>query len=380
MERENENPRLNWQQRCNEAGFKFHSMDGAYWKETQSYAFTPEQIQKLTKATTELHEMCLKAVAHVIKRKRFEELAIKPWAAKGVIESWERRDTHLYGRMDLSWDGLQQIKLLEYNADTPTSLLEASVAQADWLNDTHPQEGQFNAIQAALVERWKLIAQNRPGLRKITLAGMLTSEEDSATLAYLGRTANMAGLETQLIDMRDVGHDGVNFVDAQDNPISCMFKLYPWEWMWEDAFGPQTLSTPITWIEPPWKAVLSNKGILPILWELFPGHPNLLPAFKTPEELPRGAPYVIKPLFSREGANIKMIEPGECAIATDGSYGKEGYIYQVAQRLPQFGEEFAVIGSWVVGDRAVGLGMREDSSLITRNSSSFVPHRVRRAR
>jgi len=33
-----------------------------------------------------------------------------------------------------------------------------------------------------------------------------------------------------------------------------------------------------------------------------------------------------------------------------------------------------VIGAWIVGDAAAGIGVREDDGVVTRNLARFVPH------
>ena len=61
--------------------------------------------------------------------------------------------------------------------------------------------------------------------------------------------------------------------------INSIFKLYPWETMLARRVRPPTpcdTYKDMRWIEPIWKMLLSNKGILPILWELYPNHALLL--------------------------------------------------------------------------------------------------------
>ncbi len=76
-----------------------------------------------------------------------------------------------------------------------------------------------------------------------------------------------------------------------------------------------------------WKAVLSNKGILPLLWERHPNHPNLLPAFfdDDPAAEPSAKPGCAKPLFSREGAKYpRAARSGAEGTVLDEGYGAEG--------------------------------------------------------
>jgi glutathionylspermidine synthase len=164
----------------------------------------------------------------------------------------------------------------------------------------------------------------------------------------------------------------------QDCPIELAFKLYPWEWMLREPFGASLPGAATQWVEPPWKAILSNKGILPLLWEMFPRHPNLLPSYFETDDAARGlgASYVRKPLYSREGANVELVVAGSAVDSDGGPYGAEGFVRQAIARLPQFDDNFVVLGSWLAGGRPCGLSVREDVSPITKNTSRFLPHAI----
>ena len=188
--------------------------------------------------------------------------------------------------------------------------------------------------------------------------------------------AVQAGHRTSLLDIRDIGvdHQG-RFTDTEDRVIDLLFKLYPWEDMLREPFAKHLSSAGATIVEPVWKTLLSNKGILPLLWERHAGHPNLLPSFfEADPQAGSLADAVRKPLFSREGENVELIRGGASVEVTEGSYGEEGHVVQGLTRLFESEGAYAVLGSWIVGDRACGLGMREDRSPITRNLSRFVPH------
>lgn len=51
-------------------------------------------------------------------------------------------------------------------------------------------------------------------------------------------------------------------------------------------------------------------------------------------------------------------------------------IYQAFQPLPHFGDSYTLIGSWIVDDEACGMGIREDNTLITKDTSRFIPHYI----
>ena len=201
------------------------------------------------------------------------------------------------------------------------------------------------------------------------------NSEDLMTVSYLMDVASQAGFETILLRIDDIGWDPTQncFVDLDNRPIRSIFKLYPWEWLLHDQFAAELLAnyTFTQWIEPIWKMLLSNKGILPILWELFPGHPNLLEAhFHDPKKL---TDYVKKPLLSREGANL-TIRRGSSVHESTGPYGAEGFVYQAVARIANCNGAFPVIGSWLIDGVAAGMGIRESSKPVTDNLSSFVPH------
>ena len=376
--------RDDWQSTADACGFDFHTIDGErYWDERGYYAFTLEEIEnQVERPTGEIEAMCLELVGRAIDDEEYlERLKIPPAYWPLISESWHRDEGSLYGRLDLNFDGHGPAKLLEYNADTPTSIFEAAVFQWTWLEQAIDrqiiprQADQFNSIHERLIERWSKLGQSR----HLHLTGTLENAEDAGTLAYLEDTAAQAGLATTLIDIEDIGwRDDGNFVDLDDRKIELVFKLYPWEWMFRDAFGAKLAEAPTRWIEPPWKAVLSNKGILPLLWEMFPGHPNLLPAYfeDDPKAAELGASFVRKPLYSREGANVALISEGMAFASQEGPYGAEGFVRQAFATLRPFSRQYPVLGSWLVDHTPCGLSVREDENPITGNTSRFLPHAI----
>lgn len=369
MQRHAHPPRSNWQQLVASQGMQYHTIDGEpYWDETACYCFESAEIDLLEDATSELQQRCIEAVQHIIDNDLFGRLQIPQHAVPLIVDSWERDEPSLYGRFDLAYDGQSPPKLLEYNADTPTALLEASVIQWFWLQDCHPQDDQFNSIHERLLEAWR-------GLEIGTMLHFCCVDEapeDLGNLEYLRDTAMQAGLQTRQLFMHEIGYDqrSRRFVDLQDRPIDCIFKLYPWEWLVNEPFGRNLATAQLRLIEPAWKMLLSNKGLLAVLWELFEGHANLLPA-----SFESGAfrdNYVSKPFLSREGENITVCRNGQLQ-QVPGSYGGS-LVYQQLAPIPCCDGNYPVIGSWVIAGEAAGIGIREDRSLVTTNASRFVPH------
>jgi glutathionylspermidine synthase len=372
MQRERLTPREDWVERVESVGMTYHTIDGeTYWDESACYRFTPDEIDTLDRATEALQGLCIAAVERVIKDNLFGRLRIPESFVAEIVRSWDEDDPSLYGRFDLAYDGSAAPKLLEYNADTPTSILEASVVQWFWLQDRFPEADQFNSIHEKLIATWGSF----DCLKRARLHFSCASEspEDLGNLEYLRDTAIQAGLDTRSLFIAEIGWDRAarRFVDLEEEPIRALFKLYPWEWLVREEFGPLLTQARLSLIEPAWKMILSNKGILPVLWDMFEGHPNLLEARF--EERPLQGDYVRKPLLSREGENILLHRNGQW-IGTPGSYGEEGYVYQRYQALPEFDGNYPVLGSWVIGGDPAGIGIREDRSEITTNGSRFIPH------
>lgn len=372
MQRRTMSARPDWPGRLEQIGFTYHSADSGYWREDAAYEFSDAEIDRVEAATDVLHRLCVEAVDRVIREDRFGDLQIPDGWRSRIVDSWERQKPSLYGRFDLRYDGSSEPKLIEYNADTPTSLLEASVAQWFWVQDTRPDADQFNSLHERLIRRWTQV-RHESSTDLLHLACLRDSEEDRQNLVYLADTALQAGWRICTLAVDEIGWDGANrrFVDQTDTPIEMLFKLYPWEWMNQDPFAAHLSSEKLSVIEPAWKQVLSHKGLLALLWEWFPGHPNLLPAALS-EPIDRTS-YVQKPFWSREGANVTIVS-GARVMSTEGPYDRGASVFQQYCPLPEFAGWHPVLGSWVVGEEPAGMGIREDRGLIHGNTSRFVPH------
>ncbi|MFJ2215765.1 glutathionylspermidine synthase family protein [Streptomyces sp. NPDC101062] len=390
MERHTIAPRPDWQRTVEEQGVVYpltRYPDGSlrpYWDESAYYTFTLPEVEALEEVVEELHALCLDAAAHIVTHDRFADLGITDPRLAGLIsESWRRRAElpSLYGRFDLHYDGTGPAKMLEYNADTPTSLVEAASAQWFWMEDRFPGADQWNSLHERLVDAWRQqAALLPPGPVHFAHSDGDELGEDLMTVAYLRETAAQAGLDTEALSVEEIGWDRLSgrFVDDRLRYIRTCFKLYPWEWLTTDRFGPQVLDTldngggtgATCWIEPAWKMLLSNKALLAILWELNPGHPHLLAAhLDGPRELAASRGYAAKPLLGREGAGVTLHEPGKPPVVRD-----EACCYQELAPLPAFDGNHVVLGAWVVGDEAAGLGIRESAGLITDEYARFLPH------
>lgn len=374
-------PRSDWQASADEIGFTYYATAadpdyGTNWNESCAYEFTAAEVDEIESATEELHARCLDAVDYVVKHPEvMTELGIPTSCHSYVQHTWNNQHPSLYGRFDLAYDGKTPPKMLEYNADTPTMLIESAVMQWTWLQAVKPTADQFNSVHEKLLEEFSSIKSMMPKDAGIYFAGLEDKEEERQTCRYLQDLATQAGIFTAFINLKDIGYDSTarQFVDMQNYPINFCFKLYPWEWIFVEEFGKGVVEDSVGWLEPAWKSILSNKGILPILWKLFPNHPNLLKSSFSAEDFGDEA-HVAKPFLSREGQNIQWFKNKTLVEATDGVYNNGKFVYQEAANLFNQNGHYAVIGSWIVGQRSAGIIVRDNPSKIVHDRSDVVPH------
>ena len=428
--------RPGWQQAITRDGVVYSDTDlpgggsFSYWVEDAYYQVTVADTNNLARACDELTAMLIEAGDHVIAENLFGRLGIPDFAVPAIVRTWQDDDPvhhwpSVYGRMDLRWGDdpaltsvdpeLVHPKLLEYNADTPTCFPESTGAQWNWLNGNPTVSGdQWNNAFEALVVAWKRnleIFQQRCRQSISTVHFFHTSAElsgeDRMNTALVAAAAEQAGfvvkmqyienvkletLDSQIVFLdADTAAPMGYFLDEDGQPVRLAFKLYPWEWLIHEDFGRTALWNTLqhdgtTWVEPPYKMLWSNKGILPVLWDLYKDQPvrrnYLLPAYFEGDEPPGFRDNCVrKPLLGREGANVTVFRNGEPVAGNGGGYGSEGYVLQQYAELPSFqtssGRRHALTGVWMIDNEAAGLCFRESGGPITDNLSFFVPHIVK---
>lgn len=398
MQRIETEPRPHWEHIIKEQGliYSFNEETGKhYWNESAYYSFTLEEVLDLERVTDRLHKMSLEAAKFLAEeqlnlsspwRLRVPQAAIE-YAAHSLnrylLSDQKGSDLDLYGRFDLVYHNQDSpAKMLEYNADTPTGLLESSAIQWFWKEDIFPDNDQWNGLHEALVQRWADLRKTQVANNVLYLvhSGEEESGEDMLNVAYLRDTANEAGWETQGIALEDIGYDHDNdcFVDLDMQVMHNVFKLWPWENLMVEPFGEHLARLqPFGWVEPAWKMFLSTKMLPAALWHLYPGDENLLPTYlNSPKGLTE---YVKKPLHGREGAGVDIFAKGITQVNQDQRWGDEGFVYQAFHELPNFKDShgnnnYAILGSWVVDGESYGVGIRESDGLITNYDARFVPN------
>ncbi|MCR2121689.1 glutathionylspermidine synthase family protein [Campylobacter upsaliensis] len=371
-------------------GFSWHTdEDGSDYLDNRFICVSKNEANAYYEAANELYDMFIAVAQNVIDNDRFDELGIPFNLIDAIKMSWENEvHWHLYGRFDFAGglDG-KPIKLIEFNADTPTSLFESAILQWAILKQNNLDEHlQFNSIYESLMDNFKRLITLDESVEefeehyrgwKILFSSVAGNKEEELTTKLLAHIAKDAGFECDFayVDEVEFGEEGIfkNGVNYE-----YWFKLIPWE---EIAIEEGELAMLLTQIMRNQKAIILNpaytllfqsKGILKILWELYPNHPLLLESSYEPLQ---GKDFVRKPMFGREGANISIIKDDVKLQENIGPYGNNKMIYQQYYELNSNENEYYQAGVFFAYE-GCGLGFRK-GGLIIDNASKFVGHIIK---
>ncbi|MDD5161208.1 MAG: glutathionylspermidine synthase family protein [Sulfuricurvum sp.] len=376
-----------------EIGFAWHTdSDSSKYVADELVIVRDHEAEAYYKAVNELYDMYATAAQHVIDKNLFFELGI-PFNLIDVIKkSWDNDvHWHLYGRFDLAGgiDGAP-IKLIEFNADTPTALFETAILQ--WALLKHngmDEERQFNNVYEAISDNFRRLVtlfddpeefEKYYDGWKILFSSVSGNIEEEQTVRLLQQMAIDAGFETGFEPLGGVKFDDEGIYDANEQPYEYWFKLYPWE---DIAIEEPELATQLSSIMENQKAIILNpaytllfqsKGMMKILCDLFPDSPYLL---KTSFEPLKGVQQVEKRMFGREGANVRIIDASGTTIeANDGPYGNFKPIYQEYVEFPKDAQGNSYQAGVFFAYEACGLGFRRGGKILG-NMSKFVGHVLR---
>ncbi len=375
-------------------GFAWHSdIDGSRYVPGELVEVSQAQCEAYYAAVNELYDMFCTAAQHVIDNNLFHELGIPFNLVELIKKSWENDvHWHLYGRFDLA-GGLDNkpIKLLEFNADTPTAVFETAILQWAMLTQNGLDENaQFNDLFDGLSENFKRLltlgddtsefekiqAQND---FKILFTCIEGSIEDEQTTRLIQAAATHAGFKTAFAYVHEISFDDENGVFYNGQNYEFLFKLIPWEMI---AINEGELALKLLNIVNNQKAIILNpaytllfqsKGIMKILWDLYPNHPLLL---KSSFEPLNGKKYVKKPFLAREGANVEIFENGVCAAKNGGEYENQSFLYQEYTELNKDEKGQKYQAGVFFAYEGCALGYRKGGEILD-NFSKFVGHIIK---
>jgi glutathionylspermidine synthase len=375
-----------------EIGMSWHTdEDGSDYIASELVQVSEAEAEAYYQAANTLYDMYVEAAQHVIDNQLYYELGIPSNLVGLIEESWERDDWHLYGRFDLAGglDG-KPIKLIEFNADTPTSLFETAIIQWAMLKANGMDEArQFNNLHEMLQGNFqRLISGGDANFdfasayqgEKLLFSSIRDLPEDERTTRYLQQVAHEAGLFTDFCYLDEAGFINNEGVFNKDKQLADFwFKLFPWEDIAEQELELTRILEKIAkqgqtrFINPAYTLLFQSKGMMKILCDLYPDSPYLL---KTAFKPLNGLPQVEKKLFGREGANMAILDAnGQIIEQSDGPYGFHKSIYQEFVEFPKdsAGRHYQA-GVFYVWE-ACGLGFRRGGAILD-NMSKFVGHLI----
>ena len=374
-------------------GFVWHTdSDESAYISDELVVLTKAEAEAYYKATNTLYNMYVEAAEYVIKNNLFHEIGIPFNLVEAIKESWENDvHWHLYGRFDLA-GGIDSkpIKLLEFNADTPTALFETAIIQWAMLKKNNLEESsQFNATYEALIDNFKRLVtleedistfEERYDDWKFLFTSIRGNAEEENTVKLLQYIAEEAGYITEFAYMDEVEFDDKEGIFLGDENYELWFKLIPWE---DIALEESDLAMLLTNIIKNQKAIIFNpaytllfqsKGLLKILWDLYPNHPLLLESSFEPLE---GQKQVKKPIFGREGGNVSILDENASELeSVEGDYANHKMLYQAYTELATDTQGNSYQAGVFYAYEACGLGFRKGGRILD-NMSKFVGHVVR---
>ena len=350
-----------------------------------------EEAERFYNAGNELYEMFCEAGQYVIDNNLFFELDIPVSLIPMIKQSWEQEvHWHLYGRFDFAGglDGLP-LKLLEFNADTPTMLYESAVIQWAMLKANGLDENaQFNNIYEALQDNFKrIITLGADTSRfseiyegwKILFSCVSGNDEEERTTRFLQEIARSAGFETEFAYIDEVQFSQDEGVFFNECNYEFLFKLLPWESIAIDEPELAMLMRSIMeskagiFLNPAYTLLFQSKRMLKILWDLFPNHPLLLEASFEPLS---GVAQVSKASFGREGIGVEVFDSTRTLLAGNTQdYQNYKKVYQAYHELSHNGG-FYYQPNVFFAYESCGLGFRK-GGLILDNYAKFVSHSIR---
>ncbi len=373
-------------------GFVWHTdSDESSYISDELLVLSEAEAEAYYEATNTLYDMVVEAAEHVVKNNLFHEIGIPFNLVEVIEESWENDvHWHLYGRFDLAGgiDG-KPIKLLEFNADTPTALFETAILQwAILKQDGLEESSQFNALYEALINNFKRLVtleedvstfEERYDGWEFLFTSVKGNSEEENTVRLLQHIATEAGYQTEFAYIDDIEFSAEEGISYNDKNYELWFKLIPWE---DIALEESDLAMLLTNIIKNQKAIIFNpaytllfqsKGLLKILWDLYPNHPLLLETSFEPLE---GQKQVKKPVFGREGGSVSILDENANTLeSVEGDYDNHKMVYQAYTELATDSQGQSYQAGVFYAYEASGLGFRKGGKILN-NMSKFVGHIV----
>lgn len=370
-------------------GIKYYCWDQTYMV-TEPFELDISLLNEINKATEYCGVIYQKAVKFVLQNDSLLKLLCIP---KEAIDFCKQKydpqmPVSLLGRFDFGLHNGKELKILEFNSDTPTGVVE-----------TNELNNIFSILQGGTnpnidfshkVKRAFDLFLHKKRYNNIVFTSLDWFAEDKGTVLaemdYSGLKARYVPLEKLIIEK-----DGL--YDDLGQKIDLLYRLYPIEWFLQEEDGKKLIDlvvrNKVDILNPPTAYIAQSKIMQAVIWELANTDNNFfseeekevakkyfLPTFL--EDYPfKGQEYLSKPAYSREGGGI-------CLFNKYGKKEKEvknretayRYIYQKKINLPELTVKTwmgdfngkITIGSFIAGGKASGLYLRVGGEIADDNS------------
>jgi len=358
-----------------------------WWVTDAAYVIDADASEALLNAATGVQQRCYKAVEELVASGDYAYFGINSRAMQAAIaQSWRAKDAPLYGRMDFTFAADGTPMLLDYEADSPFGLAEASFVQWEWFESWQSDSGRKSDSQENLIYEKLVEHMPKVGLpSRFAIAcggetlpnGLPADTTERFDAEYLAEVAAESNRSARICSIEQIGWDmeALRFTDDRDEPLEALVKIYPWDWMEEEP-NIEVLPRSRTRIYPgAWVRLLADKTMMALLWHMFPNTANLLPTLL--DRPPQGE-MVAKPRRGWDGEHVTL--PGQ-PIGPVPEEEVGPLLYQAHCPLPVFatprGNVHCAASVWMIGGQPAGLSFRESRGPVTGPAARFVPHILR---
>lgn len=336
----------------------------------------------------------------------FRELGLPEATWRAVRIAVSEGQPTVVGRFDFAWTD-EGLKMLEFNADTPTSIVEAFHVNGRICAEygmADPNEGMAAHIGEAFREAAEAYRLDGYRTDSIVFSALDWHEEDAGTTRYVMRQSGLAGARfAALADLRVYGDRLCLLRDGEHEPIDLLYRLHALEKLAEDRdtdgypTGAHVLDMiaerKLAILNPPSALIAQTKALQALIWNLYEAgqfyaeeEREAIRAYMLPTYLENRfegrCAYVTKPILGREGGGVTLYEADGTFLERDGEtlYWEQPMIYQQRVELPvvpvrhEGGTADARLlwGSFLIGGRASAIVARAGGR-ITGNLAYYVP-------
>lgn len=389
--------------------FTWDSIPGEEYALATMHSITPDFRSEIASATEELGALFYK-VMRVIQNGSddlLQELGLPKNTWNAVKLYLQTQAPTVIGRFDFAMTP-QGLKMLEFNSDTPTSIVEAYYVNehvCKMYKCHNPNAGMDKDIGPAFQNAVHMYEQEGYPCESIYFSSLEWHQEDKGTTIYL---LQQSGLPSSFVPLKDLAVQGnrlfaYNSLENAYTPIDVLYRLHGLELFVEDKdedgypTGNHILELvaqkKLAIINPPSAFILQSKALQALIWNVYVSKSffdaeerELIASYMLPTYLDNPfqgkTSYVEKPIFGREGDSVTIYDKhgNPVAFNQEKAYRNQMMIYQEkvdlgTVRVPTLKGEVEgklLWGSFLLDGKASAIVARVDEE-ITGDMAFYLP-------